>query len=414
MMISNRLELFRSAWEGLLSHKLRSGLTTLGVVFGVAAVIGMASIGEGARHEALKQIELMGASNILIDESRPGEGDERLASLDKNPHGLTLKDSDSIREILGGAVRVVPIRIDERTVSAGDRRIELNVVASPPEHFDLYHLRLKSGRRLNASDEEDSRRVCMLGFGARRELFPLDVPLGREIKVDNQIYTVVGVTARRMTGGGEIGDVELRDENMDVYIPLKTALKREPAKNGDSELSRIIVQVAEPRLLTGYARLIERIIFRRHREVVDYRVIVPEELLRQHQATQRIFNIVMGTIASISLLVGGIGIMNIMLASVLERTREIGVRRAVGARQSDIARQFLTEAILLSVSGGIVGVLLGIMLAHGITLYADWETVVSWWAILIAVGVSVGVGVIFGWLPARRAARLDPITALRY
>jgi len=406
-------ELIRSAWEGLRTHKLRSLLTAFGVIFGVAAVIAMASIGEGARREALKQIELMGASNILIDENRAEEGEQRNASLDKNPDCLTLKDAQALEAIIEDAVSVVPINVRELKVSVADIQTDLSVVAASPALFDLYNLHTRSGRRLNQSDEENYRRVCVLGWGAKRELFPLDDPLGKEIHIQNQMYKVVGVAGRRLVGGGEIGGIELRDENMDIYIPLKSMLKYGPPPAGESELTRIIMQAVNPTLLTKYAALIERIMFRRHRGIVDYIVVVPEVLLRQHQVTQRIFNIVMGTIASISLLVGGIGIMNIMLASVLERTREIGIRRAVGAGQGDIARQFLAEAVLLSLSGGIVGVLLGIILAQGISMYAEWETAVSWWAILVAVGVSVGVGVVFGWLPARRAARMDPIMALR-
>ncbi|NQT35736.1 ABC transporter permease [bacterium] len=408
------IEIIRNAFDGLVSHKLRSFLTALGVIFGVAAVIGMASIGEGARREALKQIELMGASNILIDENRPEEGEERLTSLDKNPHGLTLKDAQALEEIIEDAVNIVPISISEQKVFAGGESISLNIVASPPVVFDLYNLRIKSGRWLNRSDEENYQRVCVLGWSAARELFPLENPINRDIRIRKQMFTVVGLAARRATGGSKIEGVDLRDENRDVYIPLSTALKRAPSDIGDSELSRIVVKITHPGKLGEYSQLIERIMSRRHRGVQDYRVIVPEELLRQHQATQRIFNIVMGAIASISLLVGGIGIMNIMLASVLERTREIGLMRAVGARESDVARQFLVEAVMLSVSGGVVGVILGVLLAHVITLYAGWETAVSLWAILVAVGVSVGVGIIFGWLPARRAAKLDPITALRY
>ncbi len=408
------IELTRSAWDGLRAHRLRSFLTALGVIFGVAAVIGMASIGEGARREALRQIELMGASNILIDHNRPDDSEVRLSSLDKNPHGLTLKDAHALAAVIQDAVRVVPVLVNETRVTVAGRSIESSVVATTPEYFDLYQRRLYSGRLLNWSDEEDHQRVCVLGWGARRSLFPLESPIGRELRVQDNLLTVVGVIARRAVGKGEIGGVEIRDENMDVYVPLQATLKRKPPPIGSSELTRIVVQVEKPTLLSDYASLIERIMQRRHRGVADYKVLVPEELLRQHQATQRIFNIVMGTIASISLLVGGIGIMNIMLASVLERTREIGIRRAVGAKQSDIARQFLVEAVLLSVSGGIVGVILGVLLAHVITLYAGWETAVSWWAILVAVGVSMGVGIIFGWLPAKRAAKLDPIMALRF
>ena len=407
-------ELLHSAWDGLISHKLRSILTTLGVIFGVAAVIGMASIGEGARREALKQIELMGASNILIDDNRPVEGDDREVSLDKNPLGLTLKDAEAIEAIIEGAEMIVPIKMGDVKVSTLERNADLNYVAAPPTIFNLYNLQLTSGRRLNADDGVSNQRVCVLGWTAARDLFPLEDPLNRDIRVEDNLFTVVGVVARRAVGGNKVKGVDLRDKNRDFYIPLTTALNRSPVSFGNSMLNRIVVQISEPELLGKYSQSIERIMLRRHHGVQDYRIIVPEELLRQHQETQRIFNIVMGAIASISLLVGGIGIMNIMLASVLERTREIGLRRAVGARESDVARQFLFEAILLSLFGGIIGVILGILFSHSISLYAGWDTAVSWWAILVAVGVSVGVGIIFGWLPARRAAKLDPIEALRY
>jgi len=406
-------EQIHSAWDGLMSHKLRSTLTTLGVIFGVAAVIAMASIGEGAQREALKQIEMMGATNILIDESRPEDGEQRIASLDKNPRCLTLKDAKAVREIIMDAVLVVPMNIRKEEVTAGGSTIDLNVVAASPDLFDLYNLRIKSGRRLNNSDENTYQKVCVIGSGTQRELFPLSDPLGKQIRIKKQIYSVVGVVSRRASGGGEIEGVELRDENRDIYIPFKTFLQNDRPVNGESELTRITVQLSDPSQLTAYSKVIRRIMQRLHHDVDDYNIVVPEELLRQHKATQRIFNIVMGTIASISLLVGGIGIMNIMLASVLERTSEIGIRRAVGATQSDIARQFLTEAVLLSLMGGIIGVFSGVLLARSISYYADWETAVSWWAIVVALGVSFSVGVIFGWLPARRAAKMDPIAALR-
>jgi putative ABC transport system permease protein len=407
-------EILRSAWDGLRSHKLRSGLTALGVIFGVAAVVGMASIGEGARREALRLIDLMGASNILIDHARPDEGDARTQSLAHNPLGLTVNDAGALRELVQNATVVAPLRVSNTVVKAGRQSAKLAVVATTPDQFSLYNLQPALGRLLLQLDETDFRRVCVLGWEARRELFPLDNPVGREVVIDGEPYSVVGVATQRLSGGGQIAGVDLRDTNLDVYIPLATSLKRHPPDPQASELTRIIVHLPDPNQLTGAARLIERIMKRRHRDVADFKVIVPEELLRQHQATQRIFNIVMGTIASISLLVGGIGIMNIMLASVLERTREIGIRRAVGARETDIARQFLAEAVALSLFGGVIGVGLGVGLAFGISVYAGWETAVSVWAVLVAVGVAVGVGVIFGWLPARRAAKLDPIVALRY
>ncbi len=421
------LELIYSAWDGLRSHLLRSALTTLGIIFGVAAVIGMASIGEGARRQALQQIERMGVGNILINENRPEDGEEHDKAVEKNPKALTIADADAIHSVFSqlksydsnkiSPVQTVPLRSNEVMVSGSGKRMKINAVSTTPKYFSLYGLELSSGRLLSWRDETDYRRVCVLGWEAGRKLFPLEDPLGRQIQIHGStkhVFTVVGVIGRRTVGSGDIKGLDLRDENLDVYIPLQTALKRDPPGNSESELSQIIVKIPNPEQLTTYANVIKRMLDRRHHGIKDFEVIMPEELLRQHQETQRIFNIVMGTIASISLLVGGIGIMNIMLASVLERTREIGIRRAVGATERDIARQFLMEAVLLSLIGGIIGVIVGILLAYVITLYAEWETAVSVWVIFVAVGVSAGVGIIFGYLPARQAAKMDPITALRF
>lgn len=406
-------ELIRGALDGLRSHKLRSGLTTLGVIFGVAAVISMSSIGEGARREALQQIEQMGASNIIIDDARPESGEERSNAIRKNPGGLILADADALKDVLSEVELVVPQRFRPMMVNAGSQKANLNIVGSTPDIFLLQKNELSEGRFYSWLDEKDSRKICVLGGGAKRELFPLESAIGKDIRIGKVLLTVVGVLDRQITGGALEG-FKIRDQNTDVYVPLSTSLTRYPPGKDEPVLNRIVVNLPDVTELRSYGNVIERALFRRHHEVNDFDVIIPEELLKQHLQTQRIFNIVMGTIASISLLVGGIGIMNIMLASVLERTREIGVRRALGARQSDIARQFLAEAALLSFSGGIIGVIVGIILARVISLYANWDTAVSVWSILIAVGVSVGVGIIFGYLPARRAAKLDPITALRF
>jgi len=412
--LSFTAEQLRGAWEGLTSHRLRSGLTALGVIFGVAAVVGMASIGEGARREALRQIERMGASNIIIEDREQQEGEAQREALEKSPFGLRLKDAEAIRQILPDARSVTPMRIDQFDVSGGGSEARLTVVASTPAYFQLYGKSLLLGRLFDGNDETALRRVCVLGWGARRELFPLENPVGSQVLVRDVLFTVVGILDRRPTGSAELEGVELRDENLDVYIPLTVSLNQTLAPRSSSELSRIVVELASPDQLSGAANVIRRALARRHRGGEDYSVIIPEELLRQRQATQRIFNVVMGTIASISLLVGGIGIMNIMLASVLERTREIGIRRAVGATEGDITRQFLSEAVLLSVLGGLIGVAVGVGFAQGIAAYAGWETAVSFWAVVLAETVAAGVGVLFGWLPARRAAKLDPIAALRY
>lgn len=421
------IELIRSAWDGLQSHKLRSGLTALGIIFGVAAVIGMASIGEGARRTALEQIERMGVGNILINDHRPEDGEMLQTILEKNPTGLTLSDAAAISAVFAevadnrqgdeGKIITVPLKSEELTVSGIGKRTKINVVATTESYFDLYDLKTSGGRLFSALDESDYRRVCVLGWEAKRKLFPLIDPLGMQVRIHDgarEVYTAVGVIDRRDVSGSEIRGLDLRDENLDIYIPLQTLIKRKPPRPSESVLSQIIVQIPSPEQIGSFAQVIETMLKRRHRNISDFKVVIPEQLLKQHRETQRIFNIVMGTIASISLLVGGIGIMNIMLASVLERTREIGIRRAVGATESDIARQFLSEAVLLSLLGGIIGVIVGIALALGINLYAGWETAVSAWAILVAVGVSAGVGIIFGFLPARKAAKMDPIAALRF
>ena len=291
--------------------------------------------------------------------------------------------------------------------------VGLNVVSSTPDIFTLQKNALAQGRFFTWLDDADARRICVLGGGAKRELFPLEAAVGSEIRIGQVLHTVVGVLAEQSTGG-ELEGFKIRDRNTDVYIPLSSSLNRFPPQMGETQLHRIVVQLPDVTTMSAFGNVIERVLSRRHHNIVDFKVVIPEQLLAQHQQTQRIFNIVMGTIASISLLVGGIGIMNIMLASVLERTREIGVRRALGARQSDIARQFLAEATCLSLFGGLVGVIVGIVLANVISLYADWETAVSLWSIFVAVGVSVGVGIVFGYLPARSAAKLDPIMALRF
>jgi len=385
----------------------------LGVIFGVAAVISMSSIGEGARREALQQIEMMGASNIIIDEARSEDKEEAAKAIAKNPKGLNLEDAKSLELILDDILRVVPERSGEANFTANGKKVRLNSVATTPDMFDLFDLSLSEGRRLSWQDDIDARRVCVLGSGAKRELFPLESAIDKDVRVGLHVLTVVGVIESQSVGG-EIEGFSIQNRNLDVYVPLNSSLMRQPPQGVESELTRITVQIADVDQMTNYSGVIRRVMLRRHNGVQDFSITVPEELLRQHTETQRIFNIVMGTIASISLLVGGIGIMNIMLASVLERTKEIGLRRALGARQADIARQFLAEAVVLSVSGGIIGVIVGIVLAQIISIYAEWDTAVSMWSIFIAVGVSVAVGVIFGYLPARRAAKLDPISALRF
>ena len=410
----NRAELVRGSVAALRAHALRTLLTALGIVFGVAAVIAMLSIGEGARQQALEQIERLGVRNVIVLDDPPREPvveEDDTQPLQRSP-GLNLGDAAALREVHPWVREVVGQRDHPAAVRRGTESVEATLVGTMPAHLRVLDQRVAEGRMLDREDLDRAARVCVLGANIHRALFPFGGALGRTVKVDDQWLTVVGVLGHRLPSGAE-GGVE-RDPDDEVLLPVSTLLQRLLHEAEGSELSRLTVRVDDPAHVAEAAALLERILDRRHRGVDDVRIVVPEALLRQQQRTQRIFNVVMGTIAGISLLVGGIGIMNIMLAAVLERTREIGIRRAVGARQRDVMAQFLAEAVVVSVLGGLIGIALGLALTAVIAAGAGWPVAVSYPGVVLAFGVSVLVGVVFGFVPARNAARLDPIESLRY
>ena len=409
-------ETFDLSVTGLLSHKLRTVLTMLGIIFGVGAVIAMLSIGEGAKQEALHQISQMGIHNIIVQHWNPEEegtgGESGSSNLSQ---GLTRADARAVREICPLARTVTPQR--ELKVKARHRSnsFQTMLVGTTPEYIQVLDATLKEGVFLSEEDLLQARRVCVLGSDAKRALFYFEEALGQPIKVQDQWFTVIGVLRDKGAAGGKIGGVlEVRNTDEDIYIPLNTLLKRFKWEPTDPELTQVTVKVTDPGRLQEAANIVRAILQRRHRGVDDFKIAIPEELMRQSQRTQAIFNIVMGCIAGISLVVGGIGIMNIMLASVLERTREIGIRRALGARRRDVLAQFLVEAVMVSLIGGVIGVLLGYFMTEVITLYAGWKTIVELWTIALAFGVAAAVGIGFGYYPARQAALLNPIDALRY
>ncbi len=423
---------------GLLTHKLRSVLTALGIIFGVAAVIAMLSIGEGARREALEQIRLMGINNIIIHAKDPTTQSFTKAKANFSP-GLTMRDGDAFRAICPMVENVVPQW--EKSVAAQyhSERADVRVIGTTPEFLPVFNYTMSEGTFLQRVNLEAQDNVCVIGNGVKEKLFRFEAPIGKHLKLEQQWFTVIGVMEKQLSQA-KIENLTLRNLNMDVYIPLTTAqykFERMKVNSGGGgsvtvfgggavfsggrevsvpkeQLSDIVVKVKGENALPEAVPLIKRILERRHFGVDDYEVIVPDALVEQSQRTQRIFNVVMGAIAGISLLVGGIGIMNIMLASVLERTREIGVRRAMGARRADVLSQFLFEAIVLSVIGGLAGVIVGFGLTEIITLYAGWRTIVSLPAVMLAFTVSAGVGIAFGYYPARKAAYQNPIDALRY
>ncbi|MBN2415847.1 ABC transporter permease [bacterium] len=409
----NFQESFSVSLSGLSTHKLRTFLTMLGIIFGVAAVIAMLSIGAGARKEALDQIKLLGMNNVII-RSRPIETQDDSRGVVIEARGLTMEDARSLNILNPLVSSAIPQKeITDVRITRSSEEIYGTVIGTQPDLRTALNLDLTGGNFFNYQDGHDSRRVCVLGYAIKKQLFLYEEAVGKRVKIGDVWFTVSGVMAPkpRSTGKGGVGD---RDLNYDVYVPLSTASLRFDIDPAQSEVDQIILRVNDETRIKEASNLARDLLLLRHNSKEDFAIIVPEELLRQSQRTQRIFNIVMGAIAGISLLVGGIGIMNIMLASILERTREIGVRRAIGATRKDILGQFLIESILLSFGGGLIGVFLGFVMTQVISSYANWTTIIDFGSVVLAFCVSASIGIIFGIYPARKAARLDPIESLRY
>jgi len=395
------------------THKLRTFLTMLGIIFGVGAVISMLSIGEGAKKEALEIINLMGAKNIIIQNLEYEE--DKLKTIREKSPGLSLKDFLALQEGVPYIKHLSPQRlIKANFIRSVDGKSEARVIGTDPRYPLTLNLLVDKGRFFDQIDNSQHANVCVIGHQVRRDLFTFKNPLGQRIKINNQWFEVIGTILKKGKAKGEIEGIEIESISNDIYIPINTALKKFELGEYDSQLSEISVTMEDPGYIRDAAVYIDRLLLRLHRETRDYKIIVPEELLHQTQETQRIFNIAMGFIAGISLLVGGIGIMNIMLASVLERTREIGIRRAIGARQTDILSQFVVEAVFISLVGGLIGIATGFGISKVVSLYAHWRTLISVFSIIISFGIAVSVGLIFGIYPAYTASTVNPIEALSY
>jgi putative ABC transport system permease protein len=402
------------AVSNLKIHKLRSFLTMLGMIFGVGAVIAMLSIGAGAEKESLRIIDTMGLRNIMVRDR--DIKDENLKKIREESLGLSLRDVDAIQavvpdiELYSARKRVKTFQI----FSFQGKSDDSNVIGVSPSHFRLARYDLIEGSFFAEPDEREYAQFCVIGSRAGQKLFGHTSPVGQAVKIDKLWFTVVGVLEDYNLGKDEFEGVKIQDFSNDIYIPLATALKKFELKRMESELDEIVVSLKNVVALRPSAVLISQVLTATHGKAEDFSIVVPRELLEQNLRTQRIFNIVMSCIAGISLLVGGIGIMNIMLANIFERTREIGVRRAVGARKYDIWKQFLVEALTISLFGGVIGILFGFAVSRLVALCAEWSTVVTGSSIAMSFGVSAAVGLVFGLYPAVRAARLDPVEALRY
>ncbi len=399
---------------GLVDHKVRSFLTMLGIIFGTASVIAMVSIGEGAREQAMAKYQDLGVSNVIIREK--DLSDEELTKVrNKFSKGLSLEDMGTIRSVVPGVVEVAPQAEEKITAYYADRSSKGTVIGVTPSMGSILNYRAGKGVFINTDHCDRGLKVCVLGANMARELFRYDNPLGSQVKLGNQWFEVVGVMESKALFTETVGELASRDLNNDVYIPLPTFFQRITRSNGlASEIKQCTVQLSNSDRLVESAALMRAIVNRHHYNNDDFSVIVPFELMKQEEKESRIYNLLLASIAAISLLVGGIGIMNIMLASVMERTSEIGIRRAIGARRRDIMSQFVTEAIAISITGGIIGVLLGISFSLGISWFTDVHTSLTLYSIFLAFGFSVLVGITFGYLPARRASALSPIDSIRH
>jgi putative ABC transport system permease protein len=401
--------------DSLWAHRLRALLTMLGMVFGVAAVVSMLSIGAGAERRVLAGIEQMGLRNLIV-EARRGDAFAQMQRMRSLAPALRLHDLDALRDILEGVAASSPGKtFIPRKMTPRPERESPAVLGIAVPYEAIAHLRLQSGRFFTNEEDEAAAPVCVLGHAARANLFGAREAIGQYVRIDEQWLRVIGVAQPRLDAAPESEELRTEDANNIIYVPIRSAsLRFEDPRGGlADEIDRIYLQLQPGVAAAGAARTARAVLDAAHHRAGDVSVVVPAELLAQAQRTRRIFDLVMGALASISLLVGGIGIMNIMLASILERTREIGIRRALGARRQDITRQFLTEAVLIALAGGLLGILLGFAMSRLIAWAAGWSTVVSPSSIVLAFVVSVSVGLVAGLVPAAKAAQLDPVEAMR-
>jgi putative ABC transport system permease protein len=402
--------------ENLASHKLRSLLTMLGMIFGVAAVVAMLSIGAGAQQKVMAFIEQLGVRNLIV-EAKEARNDQELQKVRKISPGLTLRDYQIIRQNVSDIKEATPRkRFTPTKILPKPLQDAPIVYGVEPSYLEIGHLRVTEGRFFDASDNAAAAPVCVLGAAAKDSLFGASQAVGEYIKLNEMWCHVIGIAGPQLAPESDVSGVRTEDMNNLVYAPLNSVLYRlEDSQSWlKDEIDGMYLHLASTDTSVTNAEVVRGILNSSHHDAGDFSVIVPAELLAQQKRTEQLFNTVMVAIASISLLVGGIGIMNIMLAAILERTREIGVRRAIGARRWDIIRQFVIEATLISFAGGLLGVVVGFAMSQLIAWLAGWSTVVTISSILLAFVVSISVGLIFGIYPAVKAARLDPVEAIRY
>jgi putative ABC transport system permease protein len=427
------------ALGAIFQNKMRAMLTSLGIIFGVASVIAMLSIGEGARQEIMQQMKLLGVNNIVIqpivfqEEGTISENEENNNRQKRLSPGLTIEDANNIAESIPNIEFVSPEMILETAIIRAGFKRSGKLVGIGKDYFRMLPFQLQKGRWFTEHDFENSKPVAIIGYGIAARFFQGEDPIGKQIKCGRTWFTVVGILNQWSVSDKDVNRLGIRNYNMDIYTPINTALLRVKnrtritpellvqarSQNGvDSkqvhQIDRLVVKVDDSRYVGSVTEIVSRLLQRRHNNQVDFEVIVPELLLKQEQRTRQIFNFVLGAIASISLVVGGIGIMNIMLASVMERIKEIGIRQALGATRHDILLQFLLEALMISISGGLIGLATGFGLSLAIEGSSGIVTIIRPASVFISLAVAMSTGLIFGIFPARNAAKQDPIVSLRH
>jgi putative ABC transport system permease protein len=426
---------FYLAIDGIVANKLRAFLTALGIIFGVAAVVAMLAIGSGAQKAIMEQMKLIGSNSIIIksvsEDDSEGSDDENNEEKRKWSPGLSIEDVSSINHIIptielsGGEIK------SREALIANGKQSKVTVMGIEPTFFELNNLNIGEGSNFREQHTTNGMAVCIIGKNIHSKYFQGENAIGEKIKVGNNWLTIIGIIEKRIAKRENLEKLGLQDYNSNVYIPIQTSLirfeDRSKVESSDiarrfnnfngthnyHQLDRAVFRVDNESNLQATAEVIGKILERKHNNIKDYEIEIPELLIQQQQKTQETFNVVLAVIAGISLLVGGIGIMNIMLASVLERIKEIGIRRSIGAQKIDIILQFLFEAVFICFLGGLIGVVLGIVTAKLIANSADIPTVISWWSIVLSFGVAFLVGLVFGLFPAKRASEYDPIIALR-
>ncbi len=434
-----------SGVEAIFTNKIKSFLTALGIIFGVAAVISMLAIGNGAQQEILEQIKMVGVNNIIISpvkssisandsENKSENENQTQISTKKFSQGLSLLDAKAIKNVIPTVNKISPVITFNYSAILNGKSKPVVLEGISNSYFDLFNITLSKGSLFTKTQIDNAFPVCIIGDNIKTVFFNQENPIGKNIKCGQIWMKVIGVIQRRDFTASASDELGISSTDNKIFMPANTLLMRfknrslirpdeveklmasrdnNNKKENLNQLDKIVVQVTETEKLSETAEIIRRMLIRRHNQLFDFEVTIPELLLKQQQRTKGIFNIVLGVIAGISLIVGGIGIMNIMLASVMERIREIGVRQAIGASRKDIIVQFLSESIIISVSGGILGIVLGVVFSKIISGVFDIKTIISAFSIFISFGVSVFVGVVFGYVPAKRAAEQDPVNSLR-